>query len=61
MERALAMAKARDIRTVTDLTRRIDSLSAQLDVRPAPTISELKSHGEHRGEHDDLGHLDALA
>lgn len=58
-ERALGMARLREVRTQEDLVARIDGLATQLEVAP-PTLAHLRAYATSRRMHDHLVHLDAL-
>ncbi|MEU0517137.1 hypothetical protein [Streptosporangium sp. NPDC006007] len=58
-ERALGMARLREVRTREDPVARIDGLATQLEVAP-PTLAHLRAYANSRCMHDHLVHLDAL-
>ncbi|WP_336207178.1 hypothetical protein [Nonomuraea sp. LPB2021202275-12-8] len=58
-ERALGMARQREVRTRADLGRRMDALAAQLEIG-ALTVATLRDHAREHGLHERLAHLDAL-
>ncbi|WP_329428901.1 hypothetical protein OG339_06735 [Streptosporangium sp. NBC_01495] len=58
-ERALGMARLREVRTQADLSTRIAALAGQLEV-PTPTLADVRSHAERGRSDEHLAHLDAL-
>ncbi|GAA1005856.1 hypothetical protein Aple_040200 [Acrocarpospora pleiomorpha] len=58
-ERALGMARQREVRTRWDLEQRLTDLAAQLDIE-IPTIASLRTYAQQNGLRDRLAHLDAL-
>lgn len=58
-ERALGMARQREVRTQADLVRRLNGLAAQLEI-DGLTLTSLRGYAEQNGLRERLAHLDAL-
>jgi hypothetical protein len=60
MDRALGIAQTRDVSTREDLVERMSELAELLEAR-APSLAELRTHGETEGQVTRVARLDDLA
>jgi hypothetical protein len=58
-DRALGIARTRDVTTRNDLEQRLAELADLLEV-PAPDIAQLREYGEAEGQHARVARLDEL-
>jgi hypothetical protein len=59
LDRSLGMARISDVRTQTDLARRIAPLAELLEIDP-PSIADIRAHGRKQQHNGRLAYLDAL-
>jgi hypothetical protein len=59
LDRALGLVQLRAVKTLPDLTTRLEGLARQLGVA-APTIPELRRHAQRNQQYDRLVRLDTL-